>query len=917
MTGDFRSKIIDMLQRDTPGVVQSKIAHELKNRNDGPCPIVPKRTTLKQMKYRENKNQRTLRDESATLSICKMSEEPAYIGCIDAVGAKPFFVYYSTPSQKARTKALSKKNTTKLSIDATGCCAQLPAESETSERTGKKKRCFYYAMTMHGQKGSTSAYQMLSQSHTSQKISEWLTTWKIYHHANKSPRVVIVDESAALLSAVAQTFACKKSMNGYLSQCLEHLENGGEAPECYIRLDRSHVVRTINRNKQFSKVFGQQKSQKHFYLRAIGFLLQQHDWKVVKKIIADTFRLALDPSPNVSTKILESNMIELTKTHKIYCENEAKNEDPKNDLFDARWIAKRSAFYHFIEKIATNVKEEINSLNASSDDDSIEENGRFYSPKIVPTLIEIFSKIPLTSCILNESFELPIDEYPTSSATEANFRVVNRDLFGEKKRFGMDGWIETHLKYLLGKSKAEEMYEDDESTDGEDSEVELNELEYESMSEDDNGSESSSESDSGSGSESLSECLIEKNDKEIEDFESSSQSNEDDVIATKKNGKNLIEDDFDDKLKQDQWMGENDDAKKPLKKFSKRSHFSILNPQNAPLIKIPILKNSHTIKKGQRSVIVTQACAPNSLTHVFFAIYTDSEKIKKEFDALYDPFVTIIKTAINSRKIDTVYKLRADFLVDCYKKYCAEMDDHVKGLIANIKNDKDQIALLETQLIGKFHFPEEDNKIIRLNCDNSLISLLRMLNETTSVFGVKEITMCEVCNIKLKDTKVIPACPLNINLHGTTDVQSCLNDERYVNSHVTCPQCKEYGITKRIPSRILFMDLENLACLSKKTPEERGFPLASVTQQVRYGGKTFFLKAIIEHKIGGHFIAQIQRATDVWQQYDDLQINYSNSPKMVEGSLLVYLMTELDEKDAECKNKATILMFYVSFCSNP
>lgn len=109
MTGDFRSKIIDMLQRDTPGVVQSKIAHELKNRNDGPCPIVPKRTTLKQMKYRENKNQRTLRDESATLSICKMSEEPAYIGCIDAVGAKPFFVYYSTPSQKARTKALSKK----------------------------------------------------------------------------------------------------------------------------------------------------------------------------------------------------------------------------------------------------------------------------------------------------------------------------------------------------------------------------------------------------------------------------------------------------------------------------------------------------------------------------------------------------------------------------------------------------------------------------------------------------------------------------------------------------------------------------------------------------------------------------------------------------------------------------------------
>lgn len=346
-------------------------------------------------------------------------------------------------------------------------------------------------------------------------------------------------------------------------------------------------------------------------------------------------------------------------------------------------------------------------------------------------------------------------------------------------------------------------------------------------------------------------------------------------------------------------MGQNDDAKKPLKKFSKRSHFSILNPQNSPMNPIPILQNSYTTRKGKRSVIVTQACAPNSLTHVFFAIYADSEKIKKEIDASNDPFVTIIKSAINSGKIDPVYILRADFLVNCYKKYCAEMDGHVKEVIANTKDDEKQIAHLEKKLISSFHFPEDDDQIIRLNCDNSLISVLGMINEQTNIFCVREVTVCEACNIKLKDTKTIPACPININLHGTTDVQSCLQDDSYENKNAICPKCKKHGLTKRIPSRILFMDIENWAGLSKKTPSDRSFPLATVSQEVRYAGKTFLLKAIIEHKIGGHFIAQIQRAPNVWQQYDDLKKKPENSPKMVEGSMLVYVMAESEEKENE------------------
>lgn len=726
---------------------------------------------------------------------------------------------------------------------------------------------------------------MLSRSHTSQKIAEWLTTWKIYHYSNVSPRVIIVDESAALLSSVAQVFASTKSMNAYLNECFDHLENEKDPLQCYIRLDRSHVIATILRNKKLKQVFGKQKSQKYFFLRVIGFLLQQNDWNLVKKIMQNTFWLALDPNPSPVKTMMEMRMVELTKTHKIYAvdDNETKSDDPKTQLFDARWNIKRTAFFHFIESMAHDIEKTIKLLNSSGsdlqNDDSTDAHGRFYSPDFVPTLVEMFSKIPLTSYILNASFGLPIDQYPTSSATEANFRVVNNDLF-KRKRIRIDGWLEKHLQYLLGKSKAEELYEDDESADDEKSKLVLEELEYDPLSEDDLvvESETGTESDDD----------YEKTPK----FESTTKIIRNDMITNKGNDK---KDDFDEKVKHENWMCQNDDAKRPLKTFSQRSQFSILNPQNASAQAIPMLKNHSTANVGKKHVIISHACAPNSLTHVFFAIYADSDKAKAEIDALDDRFSMMIKTAINSEKIETVYKMRAEFLVDCYDNYCQERDDHLKNVIGKT-DDEQQITYLQKRFIPPFHFQEEDNKIVSLNCDNSLIAVLTMLNEKTTIFGMKVMTVCESCNVKLKEDRLIPACPIQINEHGITDVQKCLGADIHV-TQTRCPQCNGSGITKRIPSRIMFMDIENLAIFSETEQENRKFSRDAITQQVTYGAKTFALKAVIEHHVGGHFIAHIQRTNGVWMKFDDLGTKAERSDKMVAGTMLVYLMMEAEDKD--------------------
>lgn len=59
--------------------------------------------------------------------------------------------------------------------------------------------------------------------------------------------------------------------------------------------------------------------------------------------MSNTFRLAIDPNPNLSIKMMEMKMVELTKTPKIYsiADDETTNEDSKQQLFDARWNVKR------------------------------------------------------------------------------------------------------------------------------------------------------------------------------------------------------------------------------------------------------------------------------------------------------------------------------------------------------------------------------------------------------------------------------------------------------------------------------------------------------------------------------------------------------------------------------------------------
>lgn len=589
LTGGLKTKVLQMLEADQPGIVQSKLANEMISNFGNQNPLVPHKRSLRQIKYRNKKH--LFRDPNPVLSICKMKNESKYYKCIEDIGISPFFVYYTTPLQRVFVKSESQKNTTKISIDATGCSAQLSPEAEISERTGKKKRCFFYNMMLHGTEKTISVYQMLSQTHSSQKITDWLLTWKNRHNNQRNPIEVRMDESAALILSAVTSFTSCKSVHEYLSQCYEHLMDRKNVPRpsSYIRLDPSHVVATIYRNATFKKVFGKRTGPKSFYLRIIGYLLQEADIEKAEKVIRNSFRIAYNRfSENIESGLLEK-MNDLISTHKNDFNVSDDDEKDHESMPDTNFWEEKSEFHKFIKKIALEEEALAKENNKVSGRFKIED--AYYAVDIVPELIKIYSKLPMSGCLLNKSFGLALDDVPTSSQIEANFRVINNDLFAGKKRIRIDKWLEIHLLYLIGETKANntgayEILSDEETEKFLDlfikpssSKAVVPSGESEDDIEYDTNFETESENSyqiekTKDEIEPKSKIIVKKGGFTVEKCDKNSKSSHQNQIkkspVTQKNTAESFEsekknDSYDEKVKQEPWKGQNDEAKNPKK----------------------------------------------------------------------------------------------------------------------------------------------------------------------------------------------------------------------------------------------------------------------------------------------------------------------------------------------------------------
>lgn len=632
LTGEVKSKVLDMLEKHAPIVARSNLVNEYMDSTDNTCPLVPYIRNMYQMKYRNRNETKTMTDKNPISAIAQMRGMPEFYNCIDEVDYVPFACLYSTPSQQRFSKEESEKKRTTLSIDSSGVSVILPPECEISARTNTMKRCMLYNIVMLGSKTSKVVYQMVTQTHTSSQISKMIDIFKTKQHHEKNPKEIFIDESPALFLGCCKAFLSMNSTNEYMDYCFDCLMENKKSSKTFIRIDRSHVVKTIKRIKKIKQL---KNPRTVFYQRALGYLIQINDFEEAKNIMKELFR-CINQQFLVGNDERRNNLINCISSHDPFKDFDVKgddNDDENNDYTDPfecedtepRAKIKRNKFFHFVRRIAEENRSEHVSDENIFESLKMNANNPLYAPEIETTLIEVLSKLPMYGNILCECFESTI-RVPSSSATEVTFRVLKHEVFQLITKLAVDKWLGKHLNFLNGIITGEDM----------------------AISADEQTSDMSGDGEVFGG---------------IDGYKKSYKQP---VLTDSETADSETDDKFDEKLKHDIWKSINE-GKQPRSKKLNRCKTSILNPDTSSE-QIPIFPNKFEIKgeKGAKNVEAQRMCAFNSILHFHLACYADILSFKSQVDENDGKYFEIIRRAMTEGITKAVHKEKINFILECY-----------------------------------------------------------------------------------------------------------------------------------------------------------------------------------------------------------------------------------------------------------
>lgn len=920
VTGQFKSKVLNLLKDKTAIVARTDLKNEFVDQYDPDCPILPSNESLRQISYRENRKNYTARNENSVLAICEMMREPQYLNCIDDVAIYPFSVMYGTPTQEAYVHSeIGGRKRKVISLDATGISVRLPPQCFISQRTGKMKYVFYYSITYHGSERNLPVYQMLSQEHTSDKIWTWLLKWKYLHFRQKSPDEVIIDQSSALTLAVTLAFAGKPTVHEYLSHCFDTMHHKRAAPDCYIRYDRSHVVASIVKNKEMNNCFGKNRSGAKFYKRIVGYLLQEEDIDAVEDIMRKVFILLHSKTlPCEKSKAVLKSLYKLTKTHKIDKMYESEIEPAeRKQLFDSKFSEKKSKYYQWICSLEENARMSVQKEHSQNSDDTdssdsdvsfnINSSNPYYCPSLAKCMIDIFTKLPMTGCVMNKYFGSTL-KVPSSSSTEVNFRTVKKSVMGDKKCMRPDIWLEKHLRYILGLIEESDL---DSCTEFDNFDSLSVDLDVQELSSDDNSS--------GDSEDDQINVSVRKPQEKASLKTSPNEKAEQNVEVKNE----IVEidhfdeiDEFDGQVKQDMWKGKNEPTK-PKKKLPKsRCISSILNPAPQYLQPLFILTNGSTVtnKSKKRCEILNQMCGFNSITHFCFGAYADSPIIKKICDSSNSEYASLVKIASESRDIARINETRSALVVDLYMKYCAEMDEQCTGKMKNY--------------YSKLHIFRNTPKLISLTCHIDIKSVWEIIcKNMPELCSVEQRSVCSNCDelVSIKNdgggdvfNQNYPFFPIDFNVASVENIQDSLKPSVEYANNYKCPFCDHNRLKiERKSKAMLAFEIDAFTYFVEQIKTVNQFDvyieLSQLQNEIMYGGCGYRLKSVIEFR-PGHFVCHILR-NNKWETYDDLKTKVLKTPSKVTPTLAFYIRDKSIENSTS--SPATIPEFDNTLPASP
>lgn len=683
-------KVVDKLKDKSAYVVRTELADKKMEVGDSEPPQLPSNNALRIIKHNENvKNLPKEQKSNAASRIMSLEEE--FPDCIKKVGMKPFFVMYSTPMQEAWYEVESRVEDPVIIFDASGF----------GLLSSEKKAILMYQMMAAGRTKFVPIAQMLSEDQSGLMIYFWLITWL---KVNKKPKEAYMDEGAALLAAAVMAFTSQKTTVEYVSACWDCWLHGARVPECYIRIDRSHFIRTLFRNKALKNTDSRKRS---VYLNAFGFLIQCDDFDMVKEVVQSIFIICRNKYHDDAVKDAAHFLKSLKEGSFEFPEQSENIHSITTEQFEAA-TEKLSGYrttpiYAWLMAIYNDIEP-----NGNLDDSAADElaPNLFFAPELEKFLIFEFFRMPLWGNIMMKKFKSK-RSVATSSGCEADFRK-KKSLFRSKKTKRPDVFVRDNLNQLKGVLK-----------------LDIADQKYINATQ---------KSNKIKRSLSLSDVEPVRSPMKP-NKRRSSVCNGNSEMYSKENWKNKA-------------------PPSPLKLQLKRSRASILNFGRA-LRTAPLIKNGYTEKLENRRVVTMNTCALDSLFFIYAHGYLNNEKVKQHFDKEESMFAMLVRNACaKSNEVSgvSVYEQRNKLLTQIYTKY-------FKAQIL----DNENVTFIDCQTAIAFLFDKlaaNDNSVLNsmehtktcVTCDKNQIKPMPLVPLNINGLNLAQIQESVLCRTSVCKT---------------------------------------------------------------------------------------------------------------------------------------------------------------------
>lgn len=485
---------------------------------------------------------------------------------------------------------------------------------------------------------------MLSQSHDANSITYWLRSWS---SDKKLPNEVVIDASEALILASIQTFTEYTTTNTYLSACMKALLGNDKPPRCLVRLDRSHFVAAVQRNKVLRKM---DSRVGRLIKGIIGYLIQCVSFEICRLILLKLFTLINNEYVNDDVNSAKAYLRHIIK---IFAVNEDEfSAEPDTEFHGENYFEETHGDSYKDTLVYAWITGLFDSIEVHPPSGAMLVENIFYSDKLKPYVMRLFTRLPMWTNIMCEVCESD-NLNPTSSGSESEFNKIKRLIGIRTKR--VDVFVAQHLKHLSGNMK-----------------MDLGQQKYSDTQ--------------------TSKQISEKRKKRPS---SVTEFNEQDKSSSLQRSKSLYDvsdldlaniEKVEHKNPQENWRNQN--KRSPL---LRRSQLSFLNPHDVDYKynSVPLVRNGYTATRRIRSKIVTvrNTCGFDSAFSIYAAAFCDNGTFHEVVDRFGGKEINlpfIVKTSIqkSGKKTDKMlYENRTKLLFKLYSTSYKEQIDETDNTI--------------------------------------------------------------------------------------------------------------------------------------------------------------------------------------------------------------------------------------------